>query len=82
MVLIVFGTCGAFVGVAVDDDLQRTACVRTYTERGYAKSAIRGSVQRDPPGSKRHAFMACVCEDGPDPDPLDVRLEELRTSGG
>lgn len=80
MVLIVFGTCGAFAGVAADDARQREACVQTCTERGYTEGTIRGSEQRDPPGSKRHAFRACVCEGGPDPDPLDLRLDELRTS--
>ncbi len=77
MVLIVFGSCGAFVGVSMDDARQAEACVQTCTERGYTKGTVRGSEQRDPPGSNRHAFRACVCEDGPDPDPLDVRLDEL-----
>ncbi|MEX1367892.1 MAG: hypothetical protein AB1Z98_32485 [Nannocystaceae bacterium] len=78
MLLIVFGTCGAFAGVAADDARQSEACVRTCTERGYATGTVRGSEQRDPPGSKRHAFRACVCESGPEPDPLDLRLDELR----
>jgi hypothetical protein len=77
--LIVFGACGAFVGVAADDARQSEACVRACTERGYAAGTVRGSEQRDPPGSKRHAFRACVCDNGPDPDPLDLRLDDLRT---
>ena len=78
MMMIVFWACGAFAGVALDDARQGEACTRTCTERGYAGGTVRGSEQRDPPGSKRSAFRACVCVDGPDPDPLDVRLEELR----
>lgn len=80
MLLIVFGTCGAFVGVSVSDSRQSKACTQTCTERGYAGGTIRGSVQRDPPGSKRSAFRACVCVDGPDPDPLDVHVDDLSTS--
>ncbi len=78
MMMVVFGTCGAFAGVAMDDARQGEACTQTCTGRGYASGTIRGSVERDPPGSKRSAFRACVCVDGPEPDPLDVRLEELR----
>ncbi len=75
--LILFGTCGAFAGVAADDARNNEACTHTCAQRGYAKGTVRGSEQRDPPGSKRHAFRACVCEGGPEPDPLDVRLDEL-----
>lgn len=66
-----FGACGAFIGVAAGDADRRKACERECTDRGYASAKIQGSQKRDPPGSGRHSFVACVCTDGPEPDPLE-----------
>ncbi len=72
--LIVFGSCGAFAGVAADDARRNEACVHTCTERDYAKATVRLSEQRDPDG---RSFNACVCEDGPEPGPLELRADDL-----
>ncbi|MBL4687932.1 MAG: hypothetical protein JKY37_25300, partial [Nannocystaceae bacterium] len=66
-----FGACGAFAGVAVGNSNRHKACEHECTDRGYASAEIQGSQERDPPGSGRHSFVACVCTDGPDPDPLE-----------
>lgn len=77
LVLTVFGTCGAFAGVAAGDAQRKQACERVCTGRGYAQAEIRGSTERNPPGSGKHAFVACACSAGPDPDPLELRADDL-----
>ncbi|MBV1860268.1 MAG: hypothetical protein KUG77_17775 [Nannocystaceae bacterium] len=69
------GMCGAFAGVAGSDVERKKACGRDCTERGYAAATVQGSQERDPPGSGRHSFVACVCTDGPAPDPLEFPAE-------
>ncbi len=66
-----FGACGAFAGVAVGGAQRRKDCEHACSERGYSSATVQGSEERDPPGSGRHAFVACVCTDGPEPDPLE-----------
>ena len=77
LLMTVLGTCGAFAGVAAQDQRQRDACDATCESRGYAKAEIRGSNERDPPGSKRHAFIACVCSEGTDLQPWEMPADEL-----
>jgi len=76
-VMALLGTCGAFAGVAAGDAKRRSACEQLCVERGYQAGKIQGSQERDPPGSGKHAFVACVCSEGPDPDPLELRADEV-----
>ena len=75
--MALLGTCGAFAGVAAGDAKRRAACAELCTDRGYESGNIQGSQEREPPGSGKHAFVACVCSEGPDPDPLELRADEV-----
>lgn len=71
------GTCGAFAGVAVGDAQRREACERTCEQRGYAQGKIQGSKERVNGSKGKHAFVACACTQGPEPDPLELRADDL-----
>ena len=71
------GACGAFAGVSVSDSERRHACERNCKERGYAKGTVGGSSARDAARPSRHAFVACACEGGPAPDPLEFPADQL-----
>ncbi|NUP06861.1 MAG: hypothetical protein HOW73_12485 [Polyangiaceae bacterium] len=71
------GTCGTFAGVAANDSKRAKACEKTCAERGYAKGHIRGSEKKDANARGRSAFVACACEGGPAPDPLELRADTL-----
>lgn len=69
-----FGTCGVFGGVTAGDAQRRKACETTCKDKGYKSGKIRGSAEKS--GGK-HAFVACACEGGPDPDPLELKADSL-----
>lgn len=77
--MIVFGSCGAFAGVAVGDAQRRELCEQTCIDRGYASGKIQPSSKPvpAPSGTGRRGFVACACTDGPDPDPLELRADDL-----
>ncbi len=77
IVMALLGTCASFVGVSASDAKRRRVCVETCESKGYANGAIQGSKRREPPESGKHAFVACVCTTGPDPDPLELRADSL-----
>lgn len=72
-----FGACGTFAGVGANDSARTKACVRSCADRGYETGKIRGSEKQDPAARGRHAFVACACERGPAPDPLELRADDL-----
>ena len=71
------GTCTTFAGVAASDSARAKACEEICRERGYDTGRIRGSTERDPKQPKRHAFVACACEGGATPDPLELDAKTL-----
>ena len=77
LVAMGLGACGAFAGVAASDSERRHACERNCKERGYAKGTLRGSSARDAARPSQRAFLACACEGGPAPDPLEFPADQL-----
>lgn len=71
------GACATFGGVAANDSKRRKACEATCRDRGYEKGAIRGSEKSDPKARGRSLFVACACERGPAPDPLELKADDL-----
>ena len=71
----IVGACSLFAGVAANDRARAKKCVATCRERGYADGKIRASTAVDP--KKRTAFVACACERGGPPDPLELHADSL-----
>jgi hypothetical protein len=63
--------------VAARDARRARACTAACRERGYEEGLIRGSSAMDPRRPGRHAFVACACEGGPAPAPLELEAELL-----
>jgi hypothetical protein len=74
---LVAGTCGTFAGVTAGDAARARRCRAACEARGYRAGAIRGSTERDPANPRRHRFVACACEGGPAPDPLELDSKSL-----
>ena len=77
LVMTLLGTCASFSGVLASDAKRRSACIEMCEAKGYAGGKIQASEPRDRPGSGKHTFVACACSDGPDPDPFEMRADEL-----
>lgn len=77
LVMTLLGTCASFAAVSAGDVKRRKACVAMCEAKGYATGKIQGSELRDPPGSGRHAFIACTCSGGAALEPFEMRADEL-----
>jgi hypothetical protein len=71
------GSCLTFAAVAAGDAKRAQACAATCRERGYQRGVIRGSTAKDANNPKRHAFVACACEGGSAPDPLELEADTI-----
>ena len=69
------GALVTFAGVGAGDAARKKACEERCKDRGYERGKIRGSTEKD---GGRHKFVACACEGGPDPDPLELDSRDLK----
>jgi hypothetical protein len=75
--LTALGMCTTFAGVASSDARRAQRCTQTCHELGYKEGLIRGSEATQADHPNRHAFVACRCNYGPQPDPFEMRADAL-----
>jgi hypothetical protein len=72
---LVAGALTLFSGVGVMDAARTKRCQAKCQVAGHPVAKIGPSSEKDPPQSKRAAFVACLCSGGPG-QPVEFRADE------